>query len=60
MINFKRSIMSVPSLTQVSEAQNDEIKQFLVKVRDEVVPEIVKDVETRHKNAELARALFLS
>ncbi|WP_157657143.1 hypothetical protein [Burkholderia ubonensis] len=60
MSNFKQSMMSVPSLTQVSGEQNEEIKQFLTKVREEVVPEIVKDVEMRYKNAEVARALFLS
>lgn len=46
-------------MTPVTEEQNDEIQQFLTRVRDEVVPEIAKDVETRYKNAELARALFL-
>lgn len=53
-------MMSIPSVKTVTDEQNQEIKQFLAKVRDEVVPEIVKDVEERYRNAEVARGLFLS
>lgn len=52
-------MMSVPSLSPVSDEEMKELTQYFNQVRDHVVPEIVKEVETRYRNAEAARALFI-
>lgn len=59
MKNLKDSMISVSALQPISPEQRDELKKQLEMVRKDVVPEIIKDVEARFKNAEQARALFL-